>query len=180
MPLKPHPSWLKPNSHQETYLPRTGHRCHCTVQSRMSICWLSQELTPWHCENWEACKNQAITCRPFHPAYGSFSINFWQSGTWKNIYPSHEMNTQCLILQVIHMKHIHIFVISITWVPCLLIKFFLCNACKLAAIFSELNVLIIFHNNFSGNSIFSAAFLYTSYTTLSVLRQLLDVWSCGI
>ena len=33
MQLKPHPSWLKPNSHHETYLPRTGHRCHyCAIQ----------------------------------------------------------------------------------------------------------------------------------------------------
>ena len=30
-----------------------------TVKSRMSICWPSQELTPWHGKNWEVCKNQA-------------------------------------------------------------------------------------------------------------------------
>ena len=47
-----------------------------TVQSRMSICWPSQELTPWHGKNWEVCKNQAMTCWSFHPTYGSSSIKF--------------------------------------------------------------------------------------------------------
>ena len=80
-----------------------------TVQSSMSTCWPSQELILWHDKNWEVCKNPAITCRPFHPTYGSSSINFWQSGTWKNIYPSHEINVLRLMQQVIQMKQKYIF-----------------------------------------------------------------------